>query len=74
MFGLGFQELLLILVIVLFLFGGKKLPEITGGLGKAVREFKPATAEPEAHDAPGHQIPPASSTDETPHHGAQAGG
>jgi sec-independent protein translocase protein TatA len=74
MFGLGFQELLIILVIVLFLFGGKKLPEIAGGLGKAVREFKRATAEPETHDAPDHQIPPASATDETPHHGAHTKG
>ena len=46
MLGLGFQELLIILVIVLFLFGGKKLPEIASGLGKAVREFKRATSEP----------------------------
>ena len=40
MFGLGTQELLIILVIAFFIFGGKKLPEIGGGLGKGLRAFK----------------------------------
>lgn len=38
--GLGVQELLIVLVIALFLFGGKKLPEIGQSLGKALRGFK----------------------------------
>lgn len=42
MFGLGVQELLLILIIAMFFFGGKKLPEIAKGLGKGIREFKRA--------------------------------
>ena len=46
MFGLGFQELLIILVIALLFFGGKKLPEIASGLGKGIREFKRASSEP----------------------------
>ncbi len=46
MFGLGFQELLIILVIALLFFGGKKLPEIASGLGKGIREFKRAASEP----------------------------
>ena len=41
MYGIGMQELLLILVIVVLIFGSKKLPEIGGGLGKAIRNFKP---------------------------------
>ena len=40
MFGLGTQELLIILIIALFLFGGKKLPEIGAGLGKGLKAFK----------------------------------
>lgn len=40
MFGLGAQELLLILVIVLVLFGAKRIPEIARGLGKSMSEFK----------------------------------
>ena len=40
MFGLGTQELLIILVIAFFVFGGKKLPEIGAGLGKGLKAFK----------------------------------
>lgn len=39
-FGLGMQEILVILVIVLLLFGGKKIPELMRGAGKGVRAFK----------------------------------
>jgi TatA/E family protein of Tat protein translocase len=42
-FGLGLQELIIILVIALVIFGGKKLPEVGSGLGKAIREFKRGT-------------------------------
>ncbi len=45
MFGLGTQEILLILLIVLLLFGAKKIPEIMRGLGKGIREFKHASQE-----------------------------
>ena len=40
MFGLGTQELLVILVIVLVMFGGSKLPEIARSLGRSMNEFK----------------------------------
>ena len=40
MFGLGIQELLIILLIAFFVFGGKKLPEIGAGLGKGLKAFK----------------------------------
>lgn len=38
--GLGMQELLVIAVIFLLLFGGKKIPELMKGLGKGVKSFK----------------------------------
>jgi len=47
MFGMGIQELLVVLLIVLLLFGAKRLPGIARSLGKAVREIKNPTDEPE---------------------------
>ncbi len=38
--GLGMQEVLLIALVVLLFFGGKKIPELMKGLGKGVRSFK----------------------------------
>ena len=38
--GVGFQEVLLIALVVLLFFGGKKIPELMKGLGKGVRSFK----------------------------------
>jgi sec-independent protein translocase protein TatA len=49
---IGLQELLVILVIAIFLFGGKKIPEVAKGLGEGIKNFKSAlkgddsTAEP----------------------------
>ena len=40
MFRLGFQEILVIALIVLLLWGGKKIPELMHGLGKGVKSFK----------------------------------
>ena len=40
MFGLGMQEIIVIALIVLLLFGGKKIPELMKGLGKGVKSFK----------------------------------
>jgi sec-independent protein translocase protein TatA len=50
MFGLGIQELIIILVIVMILFGAKRLPELASGMGKAVKNFKKATTEPDEID------------------------
>lgn len=38
--GLGTSELLIIVLVVLLLFGGKKIPELMHGMGKGVRSFK----------------------------------
>ncbi len=43
--GIGFSELLLIFLIVMLLFGAKKLPEFAKGLGQALREFRKAARE-----------------------------
>lgn len=50
MYGIGMQELLVVLVIVVVIFGAKKLPEIGGGLGRAIRNFKRASSEPDEID------------------------
>lgn len=44
MFGLGTPEIILIAVVVLLLFGGRKIPELMRGLGQGVREFNAAKA------------------------------
>ncbi len=43
--GLGMPEILLILLIVILLFGAKKIPELARGLGRGIREFKDASKE-----------------------------
>jgi len=50
MFGLGYQELLIILVIVLILFGANRLPELARSLGSSVKEFKKGVNEIKAED------------------------
>ncbi|RCH54658.1 twin-arginine translocase TatA/TatE family subunit [Mucilaginibacter hurinus] len=43
--GLGAPEIILIILAILLLFGGKKIPELMRGLGKGVKEFKDASNE-----------------------------
>ncbi|MBA2598721.1 MAG: twin-arginine translocase TatA/TatE family subunit [Chloroflexota bacterium] len=40
MFGLGWQELVIVLVIIMIIFGAGKLPEVVKSLGQGVKEFK----------------------------------
>ncbi len=49
-FGLGPTELIVILIILLVLFGGSKLPSLAKGLGQSVKEFKKASKEMEAEE------------------------
>ena len=62
--GLGPPELIIILVIILVLFGAKKLPDLASSMGKSIKEFRKAADEAEA-DAEGGSdtAPDASSTD-----------
>lgn len=50
MFSVGPNQILLILLIVVIIFGAKKLPEIGNGLGKAIKNFRKATTEPDEID------------------------
>ena len=45
MFGLGPSELVIIFLIILLVFGAKRIPEIAAGLGKGINEFKKAARE-----------------------------
>ena len=58
MFGLGYQELLLILVIVLILFGAQRLPDLAKSLGSSVKEFKKGVSEITKDDAASTTTPP----------------
>lgn len=67
MFGIGMQELLLILVVVLLIFGANKLPEIGGGLGRAIRNFRRASSEPDEIDITPKDKKDQSSSDDDSH-------
>ncbi|QNF31703.1 twin-arginine translocase TatA/TatE family subunit [Adhaeribacter swui] len=43
--GLGTSEVMVIMLVILLLFGAKRIPELAKGLGKGIREFKDATKE-----------------------------
>ena len=47
---IGPQEVIIIFIIVLLLFGGRKIPELMKGLGKGMKEFKKATKEEDEED------------------------
>lgn len=46
MFGIGLQELLVILAIILVLFGGKKLPELSKSISSAIKELRKGFSDP----------------------------
>jgi sec-independent protein translocase protein TatA len=50
MFGLGTQELIIILIIIIVLFGATRLPQIGSGIGQAIRNFKKSVREGEEID------------------------
>lgn len=60
--GLGMQEILLIALVVLLFFGGKKIPELMNGLGKGVRSFKDGLNEIKKDIEDESQVPPQDKT------------
>jgi len=50
MFGLGMQELIIVMIIVVVLFGATRLPELGKGIGQAIRNFKKGVSEPSEID------------------------
>lgn len=56
MFGLGWTELIVILVIIMIIFGVGKLPEVGAGLGKGIKEFKNASKGDEIEAGKSEQI------------------
>jgi len=57
MFGIGSQELMIILLVAFFIFGAKRLPELGGSLGQAIRGFKKAMeGEPKKLESTGTQV------------------
>ena len=64
-FGMGFGELVLILIIVLVVFGSTKLPQLGDGLGKAIKNFKRAVnAQNELDVSPSDATEPTAATSE----------
>lgn len=58
MFGIGTQEILFIVLVVLLFFGGKKIPELMKGLGKGIRSFKDGMNGMENRSETGHEDTP----------------
>lgn len=58
-FGLGFPELIIILVVILLIFGASRLADVGGALGTSIREFRKAAREPEQEEASSPESAPA---------------
>ena len=56
---IGFREILLILLIILILFGAKRIPEMMKAMGLGVKEFKKAARDIQSDDEPTTATPPA---------------
>lgn len=50
MFGLGTQEMIIVLVVILLLFGARKLPELARGIGGSMKEFRRGLAEDDSRE------------------------
>jgi sec-independent protein translocase protein TatA len=74
MFGLRGQELLIILVVVLLLFGAKKLPELARSLGSSAKEFRKGIEEGKSEASPEHpsEALPEHPSEALPEHTSEA--
>ena len=63
--GLGMQEVLLIALVVLLFFGGKKIPELMRGMGRGIKEFKDAVNKDYTAETPAKSNETTKPTDET---------
>lgn len=57
--SLGVQELIIVLVILLLLFGGRKLPELSRSIGSSIKEFRKATDEEDEQEERPRVSPPS---------------
>ena len=65
---IGFREILLILLIILILFGAKRIPEMMKAMGQGVKEFKKAAKDIQADDEPTTPAPPTKTPAEPKNH------
>jgi sec-independent protein translocase protein TatA len=70
LFNFGGSELVLILLVLLLLFGGTKLPALARGLGQSIREFKKAVREDDTEAKPAAPAEAAKKEAATPPHGS----
>lgn len=64
MFGLGTTEIVLIVLAILLLFGGKKIPELMRGIGQGIREFNAAKSNLKQEIEEGMKDKPAKTSEE----------
>jgi len=65
MAGIGLTELIIILIIVVIIFGAKRIPEIMGGIGKGIKTFKKSMDIDEpSPEPPSNPVPPNEPTKE----------
>ena len=50
-YAIGPWQVIIIVAVILLLFGGRKIPELMGGLGKGIKEFKKATKEEDKEES-----------------------
>ena len=68
MFGMGHWEILIIFVVILLIFGAKRIPEMAQGLGKGIREFRTAMRDVQEEidiNPPEPTVPPAQAPTQT---------